>query len=1378
MICTFYSFKGGVGRSMALANIAELLYKKGLSVLMVDFDLEAPGLDDYFKSNDDHEYHSDLSSKRGLIDLLSAYKKSVAYMDLYPEAKGKMESEKLDDMRFNRRDVPLESFKNFITTIYKEDTSAGSLYLMTAGKRNDSNLTAYANAVRSFDWEEFYKKFYGEEFFEWFRDEAESIADIVLIDSRTGITEIGGVSTYHLADMVIFFIAPNQQNINGISLMAKSLTNPDLIEKGRNGRPISLIFVPSRVERSEAKRLDKFEKLFEKFNKYVSRKIVFDYSPFIDLQIPYVPYYSYMENLAAREPKSASSHELIQSYERIIDIISQHAPKDSIFYKLMLISSNPKLSSIASQPIMSKLLLTAIDETTIDMLSNKSQIYLYATKKIILENLPTNQVLKSLSEKLYFYCEIAWEIILLGRTKIRFDEFPQQIRDFLSKDSNANFEESIISSLINKYIFLRDLTGNYHFATNDLLGYFVALKLAYEINCLDPEYLRVYSESDRKSLEISYWKKNADINELLSGTFGMKSFKNVDMQIVRENLLELLSINALTYLRNAITPLDRSRSEETNYFISNIEIILQDIGAVRPFRYIDTVQLIKMPETLIPPKPAGIDKMVAALRQSGIFVNWDSSLQEKKEINIPGYHEAIESFIMVQKDQTLDEALDIARSALSLNSGLRDYCLAVHAFAGLQALYLRKFNDAKRYFDLYFNIGGNESWYHLKLGLVNLYSGDIDVARDQATLVTSSDDFRMKGRAYLLLGILDRNDNNHNEAIAKYKDALEIFYNIGDRYHAGMTLANLGITYRLKNEIENSLACYKEALSIFGDKGEYKYRKACVLARLGTLYRIMQNYDNSLLNYQESIAIFRDFEDEIRVGLVFKEIGITYLLVGRMEDAIDNNNMALQIFEKYENSYITKDLRDHEGIYSRKGQVTYNLGLAYFMQGKWNEAERYFRSSLRIFHEVKDSIHTCMSLISLGSALRMKDEYKAAYIVLNEALDIIRETSDISREGQILTKLGGVCRQLHLYKEAIKNYERSLKIAKELDDAQWEGKILLELGTVYKKLNNFDQAIKYYDRSIEIFSQNNDKAKTNLVKSQKAEISLMIGDFDNALYLIDQSIKEIDADSVSSKEDGFLLEDIQIIDGIKDTGIDIKEFNSAIKKISELGGKSLEGKINRVLGLIYLRMGQFENAIDYLNQSLDIFNQIDDRSQQGKAYCHIGQALSGAKSFKKSIESINYSISIFDDLNDSIRKSWAVEQLGNVYLKMRRWDDATDVYKRALLIGSTSKYIHLALAICYLNLGKDEEFNEECTNASHLMKGESQTIYDSLRLKAVCGDKNDALDFLEVALEKSQVNIDIIKRDTFLIFIQNEPRFLKLVNRYANIDYFDMISFM
>ena len=40
---TFYSYKGGVGRTSALVNVAVLRAMQGNNVLILDFDLEAPG---------------------------------------------------------------------------------------------------------------------------------------------------------------------------------------------------------------------------------------------------------------------------------------------------------------------------------------------------------------------------------------------------------------------------------------------------------------------------------------------------------------------------------------------------------------------------------------------------------------------------------------------------------------------------------------------------------------------------------------------------------------------------------------------------------------------------------------------------------------------------------------------------------------------------------------------------------------------------------------------------------------------------------------------------------------------------------------------------------------------------------------------------------------------------------------------------------------------------------------------------------------------------------------------------------------------------------------------------------------------------------------
>src|SRR5262249_26540020 len=66
-IITFYSYKGGAGRSMALANVAWILASNGKRVLALDWDLEAPGLHRYFSP---FLADGDLTSSEGLIDFV------------------------------------------------------------------------------------------------------------------------------------------------------------------------------------------------------------------------------------------------------------------------------------------------------------------------------------------------------------------------------------------------------------------------------------------------------------------------------------------------------------------------------------------------------------------------------------------------------------------------------------------------------------------------------------------------------------------------------------------------------------------------------------------------------------------------------------------------------------------------------------------------------------------------------------------------------------------------------------------------------------------------------------------------------------------------------------------------------------------------------------------------------------------------------------------------------------------------------------------------------------------------------------------------------------------------------------------------------------
>ena len=357
MIFTFYSFKGGVGRTMALANVAELLYQRGLKVLMVDFDLEAPGLERFFDvSNQDEKPEkrnipevlyspNEVIDHRGVIDLLLSYKQSYSFHLPNQESENTSEGSKEDKIQFT-----VEPIDNFIVPLYAQNDKGGKLDIIPSGSRGEGKFPEYARKIHSFDWNDFYAHYRGEEFFEWFRNAVVDYADVVLVDSRTGVTEMGGVCTYQLANVVVMFVAPNEQNIDGSLKMAQSLSNPHLIEKGRNMRELSLVIVPSRVDNSEKQLLDVFQDEFDKkFGQYIPNKMKImleslQKSAFLYLKIPYVPFYSFKEKVAVRDAEKASASDLSEAYENLVatfirlsrKLHKKMYPKTSLVYSLSL----------------------------------------------------------------------------------------------------------------------------------------------------------------------------------------------------------------------------------------------------------------------------------------------------------------------------------------------------------------------------------------------------------------------------------------------------------------------------------------------------------------------------------------------------------------------------------------------------------------------------------------------------------------------------------------------------------------------------------------------------------------------------------------------------------------------------------------------------------------------------------------------------------------------------------------------------------------------------------------------------------------------------------------------------------------------------------
>lgn len=225
-LVTFYSFKGGVGRTQALANVAVQLANDGRDVVLLDMDLESPGLHTYFtmppSSGSRHLSDRDLAEATGLIDILTRF----------VEVGG---------------DDPPEVLPHLIEIHHPRfvPSGRGRLRMLPAGRLD----AGYLERVATFSWHDFYRRHDGYAFMEFVRYTLldQSGADIVLVDSRTGQTDVGNVCTAQLPEILVIPFALHRQGIVGTrDVVARVTRHRD--EQGVDARLRKVVLVPSRVE--------------------------------------------------------------------------------------------------------------------------------------------------------------------------------------------------------------------------------------------------------------------------------------------------------------------------------------------------------------------------------------------------------------------------------------------------------------------------------------------------------------------------------------------------------------------------------------------------------------------------------------------------------------------------------------------------------------------------------------------------------------------------------------------------------------------------------------------------------------------------------------------------------------------------------------------------------------------------------------------------------------------------------------------------------------------------------------------------------------------------------------------------------------------------
>jgi len=343
-IITFYSYKGGTGRTMALANTACLLARRLTPeaspplekprVVVIDWDFEAPGLHRYFEPYFTPAAAQAFDEAPGCLDLFLALDESrAAYVSNDFVGNRQRAREALANMDFDR---------------FLLKTTIPGLAVVKSGRYDED----YARRVAQFAWDKFFRDTVG--LFTGFADFLRGRFDYAFVDSRTGVTDISGICTMLLPDKLVVVFTPNHQSFTGIrELVGKAVA----YRKGSpDGRPLTVFPLPSRIEMARPQLFEEWRGLRadpqgpKPVQPTAPKREMSGYQPlfealtaenfglevdlteyFNEVSLQHVPDYAYGEPIAVELETSDSRIFLRRSYEAFVErLVELDAPWQSL----------------------------------------------------------------------------------------------------------------------------------------------------------------------------------------------------------------------------------------------------------------------------------------------------------------------------------------------------------------------------------------------------------------------------------------------------------------------------------------------------------------------------------------------------------------------------------------------------------------------------------------------------------------------------------------------------------------------------------------------------------------------------------------------------------------------------------------------------------------------------------------------------------------------------------------------------------------------------------------------------------------------------------------------------------------------------------------
>ena len=289
-------------------------------------------------------------------------------------------------------------------------------------------------------------------------------------------------------------------------------------------------------------------------------------------------------------------------------------------------------------------------------------------------------------------------------------------------------------------------------------------------------------------------------------------------------------------------------------------------------------------------------------------------------------------------------------------------------------------------------------------------------------------------------------------------------------------------------------------LSALGLAKKENYDAGIIRAHLlmGIIHDVSSKYDSALFHYRTSLAHSHKVGDTLRVASNNANIGLTYMNMGNLREAMeyflnalgyfkqagvamglastynnlgiiysDLNNLERSLDYYYKSLEIRNDLNDRFGI----GAALTNIGSTYNKMDSMNLAVDYLERSIAVKKEVDDLYGLTISKTLLGGVYIKKGELDEAKKLLDSAIEISKAIDSKGQEINAYLVYDALLKVMGHYRETIELNEKALRMAEDIGSLKFKSTAYKNLSDSYESLGDISKAFYYFKKHIEAKEQ-------------------------------------------------------------------------------------------------------------------------------------------------------------------------------------------------------------------------------------------------------------------------------------------------------------------